>query len=332
MNNKKTTAVISSVLTLLAAIIPTPSNAAYTYNSDFLKDWIKIEDVESSSIYNPKCEALYIKTFEDHTTSFMCIEKAPDSLSFTISKDTDDATIEQLIKEADNDLIFNCWKNTTSDRIGCSVYSKDEKGNYTAIDSKTVKELNNVLSDLVADFEYYYDLYVYKTVSYEYLTAYSELDYDGPIEKELEDYIKSHKVKAKLVRYSDKEVNCFGNTVSGNKLYIIPDDNLTVTEHLRLADSIADETGIVPCGVSPMEGNPLGSKYVNVSESLYGDANCDGNMNMADDVMIMQSIAAPDKYKMIPQGEFNADVANTGDGITNQDANAIQRKLLGLTD
>jgi len=67
----------------------------------------------------------------------MCIEKAPDSLSFTISKDTDDATIEQLIKEADNDLIFNCWKNTTSDRIVCSVYSKDEKGNYTAIDKRT---------------------------------------------------------------------------------------------------------------------------------------------------------------------------------------------------
>lgn len=101
---------------------------------------------------------------------------------------------------------------------------------------------------------------------------------------------------------------------------------------MRLADSIADETGIVPCGVSPLEENPLGSKYVNVSESLYGDANCDGNMNMADAVMIMQSIAAPDKYKMIPQGEFNADVANTGDGITNQDANAIQRKLLGLAD
>ena len=55
-------------------------------------------------------------------------------------------------------------------------------------------------------------------------------------------------------------------------------------------------------------------------------------MNMADAVMIMQSISAPDKYKLMPQGEFNGDIANTGDGITNLDAKAIQRKLLRLED
>ena len=61
-----------------------------------------------------------------------------------------------------------------------------------------------------------------------------------------------------------------------------------------------------------------------------GDANCDEDMNMADAVLIMQSIANPDKYTITDEGKYNADVNSTGDGITSKDAQAIQRKLLGL--
>jgi len=56
--------------------------------------------------------------------------------------------------------------------------------------------------------------------------------------------------------------------------------------------------------------------------------NCDGNMNMSDAVLIMQSIANPSKYKLTAQGSFNADT--DGDGITSGDALAIQKKLLKL--
>lgn len=61
---------------------------------------------------------------------------------------------------------------------------------------------------------------------------------------------------------------------------------------------------------------------------LEKDANCDGEMNMADAVIIMQSLANPDKYNITTQGKFNADT--NGDGITNADALAIQKKLLKL--
>ncbi|MDE6678139.1 MAG: beta-mannosidase [Ruminococcus sp.] len=65
-----------------------------------------------------------------------------------------------------------------------------------------------------------------------------------------------------------------------------------------------------------------------------GDANEDGNVNISDAVLIMQSISNPSEYKLTKQGEENADVVD-GDGITNSDALAIQlveAKLLKITD
>jgi len=44
----------------------------------------------------------------------------------------------------------------------------------------------------------------------------------------------------------------------------------------------------------------------------------------------MQSLANPDKYKLSDQGRANADVYDAGDGITANDANTIQKYLLGL--
>ena len=61
-----------------------------------------------------------------------------------------------------------------------------------------------------------------------------------------------------------------------------------------------------------------------------GDANADGIMDLSDTVLIMQSLANPDKYKLSAIGRFNADVNNTGDGITLMDAQSVQNRLLGL--
>ncbi|MDE6849132.1 MAG: hypothetical protein K2J44_07280, partial [Ruminococcus sp.] len=58
--------------------------------------------------------------------------------------------------------------------------------------------------------------------------------------------------------------------------------------------------------------------------TLYGDADESGKVNINDAVLIMQSIANPDKYKLTEQGKINADVVDNGNGITNSDAIAIQ--------
>ncbi|NLT08005.1 MAG: hypothetical protein GXY08_00640 [Ruminococcus sp.] len=59
-----------------------------------------------------------------------------------------------------------------------------------------------------------------------------------------------------------------------------------------------------------------------------GDADGDNQMKMNDAVLIMQSISNPDTYELTEWGEFNADVANTGNGITPMDALGIQYRLL----
>ena len=62
----------------------------------------------------------------------------------------------------------------------------------------------------------------------------------------------------------------------------------------------------------------------------WGDANCDGGIDMGDAVIIMQSLANPNKYKLSDQGMYNADVYEAGGGITTNDAFTIQKYLLGL--
>ncbi len=78
------------------------------------------------------------------------------------------------------------------------------------------------------------------------------------------------------------------------------------------------------------ENTSLPSSQTGVS--LAGDSNCDGTINLADAIFIMQSKANPTKYTLSEQGEINSDVADKGDGVTNKDALMIQKYLLGLVD
>ena len=69
----------------------------------------------------------------------------------------------------------------------------------------------------------------------------------------------------------------------------------------------------------PDSTNPSGS-----DKTAFGDADESGEVNINDAVLIMQSIANPDKYKLTEQGKLNADVIDNGNGVTNSDALAIQ--------
>lgn len=60
---------------------------------------------------------------------------------------------------------------------------------------------------------------------------------------------------------------------------------------------------------------------------IYGDANDNGTVEIADAVYILQGIADPsnDEYKLTEKGEKNADCHNNGNGIDAEDALAIQQ-------
>ncbi len=60
-----------------------------------------------------------------------------------------------------------------------------------------------------------------------------------------------------------------------------------------------------------------------------GDTNCDGTVELADAILIMQSLANPNKYTLTDQGKRNADVDKATEGLTSNDALKIQEFLLG---
>ena len=70
----------------------------------------------------------------------------------------------------------------------------------------------------------------------------------------------------------------------------------------------------------------------------WGDANFDGEVDFSDVVLIMQSLANPDKYGLngsdehhiTAQGAANGDVYDNGSKITTNDAQTLQRYLLKL--
>lgn len=67
-----------------------------------------------------------------------------------------------------------------------------------------------------------------------------------------------------------------------------------------------------------------------IPNGVAGDANNDGGVDMSDVVLIMQSLANPDKYQLSAEAKANADVNQRGNGITVSDALSIQRYLLGI--
>ena len=74
--------------------------------------------------------------------------------------------------------------------------------------------------------------------------------------------------------------------------------------------------------------------------TVWGDTNCDGEVDISDAVLIMQSLANPNKYgiggtdskALTEQGEINGDVDTASKGITTNDAFFIQKYLLDLTE
>lgn len=78
------------------------------------------------------------------------------------------------------------------------------------------------------------------------------------------------------------------------------------------------------------------AKNPNQNVTLWGDANCDGEVRLNDAILVLQAIGNPEKYgvkgsdasHITVQGALNADVNQSGDGLTSLDALAIQKFTL----
>ena len=101
--------------------------------------------------------------------------------------------------------------------------------------------------------------------------------------------------------------------------YVLP-------EEVAVADALADDGDqVASTGIRSIK--QFMSKIA-IFKPRSGDANCDGTLDMSDVVIIMQTLANPNKYVLSDEGRYNADICSTGDGITLKDAFLIQQKLL----
>ena len=117
---------------------------------------------------------------------------------------------------------------------------------------------------------------------------------------------------------------------SGSKLLIIGSSLEEKPEQIKYVWGNGTEFDIRTEDLTPW--------FYDDSSSIKGDTNCDGTVDMADAVLIMQALANPNKYgidgtadhHLTEQGKLNGDM--DGDGLTVGDAQAIQLKLLGLNE
>ncbi|MDE6425810.1 MAG: hypothetical protein K2K89_06705 [Ruminococcus sp.] len=122
-------------------------------------------------------------------------------------------------------------------------------------------------------------------------------------------------------------------------LYELSAAQLYIIEHTEEIDDIdsvynayveslikSDESNLEPLNYNE------NVQILDVDTKRSGDANEDGKVNLADAVLIMQALSNPDEYQLTTKGQFNADVYNTGDGITANDALQIQMWTINIDE
>ena len=116
---------------------------------------------------------------------------------------------------------------------------------------------------------------------------------------------------------------------------------------IAYANGINDYTGTASQNIEMLNKlkngilvNPEPSPTTSFNDIKYADSNCDDQIDMSDVVLIMQSLSNPNKYgtngtdksHITLQGSANADCDKRTEGITTNDALAIQLYLLGKVD
>ena len=144
--------------------------------------------------------------------------------------------------------------------------------------------------------------------------------YGGLLNQEEAEIVRSY-LDSKNIEYTE----CRSKTDPKDKTRIEIND---VDIRFSTSLDILENTGIYLYYMNFMENVVYAdSAEVPLPEpTLTGDATEDGEVNIADAVLIMQSLSNPNEYKLTLQGMANADM--DGDGVTALDALTIQQMLL----
>ena len=332
---KKMLSIVS--LALMLSVVPVSANAIYT-ETDYNEKYVNYIELKDSDI-----DIIHPNVFNN--THFD---------NFYLKKDGSEMIFTQNLPEV---IYFNPTEGTTLEKIrelinsdieeGKSAYhveARAYRGNFpefkyairtsNGISDNEAKVLCEILktNQMIDSFYLTKDrrseTFLYAPCLTTYYTPGDQLTV-------LEEYIKNKNLDfsiAGIYTYSSGDTTGEEND---DIYYLLPNDDISIYECLDIAKNIVNDIGIYPCYMSPAEVNQSDlSNLIDVFNSLKGDANCDGEINMADAVLIMQAVTNPDEYGVgkdkgiTVQGSFNSDVCNPGSGVTLSDALAIQRQLL----
>lgn len=81
--------------------------------------------------------------------------------------------------------------------------------------------------------------------------------------------------------------------------------------------------------IRDINGNALSTNNIKLKKILMGDVNLDGKVTEADATRIIMYLGNRDEYDLSEEQLIAADVNNTGDGVTGNDANKIMEYAYG---
>ena len=325
---------IASILSIpvaFSAMVPVVGNAFYggeEYVEKYVNGGILVEDdVLAERFFNTIKDLNYYGKetrfyIDARQRTIYIVTDAKDYISFSVGGDFTNEEVEAYINQ-----ICPEWYIVSG--------AHDEEGNghfsigYQEFRNVSEPQAREMFSALDKEFE---------LRSFDYHKDQYYIYYGAGITRYQGDYIREIILQYVTdngldwqVRYSVAPET--GEPATNSYVYIDPAEGDNVSEYLNILLSLNTE-GIYCDMDFPDSATDYISVDIDILNSVTGDSNCDGEMNMADAVLIMQSVTNPDKYGIgkengiTAQGAFNADVYNSGSGITNSDALAIQQRLL----
>lgn len=288
--------------------------------------WLATDDSGYQEVYMKKNE--YSTQVSIHDTIFW-----GDYFLFTLNDESDIEEITYAIKQYDSSAKIS---ENSIDKEGYMV-KFPSNGNdifYRKISYEAANDLYEIVADKVESCEMIKGVRGYLTRYTDYMTGYdfkySKVPFDEAL-AEFQEYVASEKINAAVINSRDDDITEYNLELINNKssdsaIFVVPNEELTLAEHVKLANKIYNDLGYAPFTITlepPIP--PFGGEVIDLKNAVFGDANNDSEITIADATLILQALGNPDKYSLSAQGEYNADVYGNGDGITPMDAIAIQQ-------
>lgn len=289
-------------------------------------DCVEIKDSEIFKTHLNNRQFLRKKEAE---YNILTVSPEPDDIRFDIADGKSIADVSEALNglvSENGDTYTVKYLSSIPDMNGL-VYAIRCTNDITVKDARTIKKIlteKGLIDDMILQYERHY---VTTSYSSELISGAIKLDEVDRIKAYGEQFADWDVIIRPFTMYdtvapTDEDPN--------NLIFceFIPHEGVSLETQLEVADKVYKDTGIHAQFMTWTSRGDDGFTGIDLFNSIDGDANCDNDMNMADAVLIMQSLANPDKYNITTQGKFNADT--NGDGVTNADALAIQKKLLKL--